>query len=89
MSDFKEFLIGELKKTSKTFSSDFLAEVSEKIKQLRKKRGLTQKQLSELTGITQNRISQIESGNANITLLTVEHIFSVLGVKIHLMEDEK
>lgn len=50
------------------------------IKEIRKKRGLTQKQLSELTGLKQNTISNHENGNRSIDELDI-HIYSkALGV---------
>ena len=50
------------------------------IKEIRKRKGLTQKQLSELTGLKQNTISNHENGNRSIDEVDI-HIYSnALGV---------
>lgn len=56
-----------------------------KIKELRKEKGLTQTQLAELAGTGQNRISQYESGDLpveNMTIGQAKKIADALGVKI-------
>ena len=50
------------------------------IKEIRKKRGLTQKQLSELTGLKQNTISNHENGNRSIDEVDILVYSSALGV---------
>lgn len=56
-----------------------------KIKELRKEKGLTQTQLAELAGTGQNRISQYESGDLpveNMTIGQAKKIADALGVKL-------
>ncbi len=45
---------------------------SDRIRELRKARGLTQKQVSTLTGISQNYVSRLEVGRSVPTLRTLE-----------------
>ena len=56
-----------------------------KIKELRKEKGLTQTQLAELAGTGQSRISQYESGDMpveNMTIGQAKKIADALGVKL-------
>ena len=50
----------------------------------RKESGLTQQQLSDRTGITQADISRLESGNANPSLRTLQHLAEGLGMKLRV-----
>lgn len=53
-----------------------------KIKELRKRKGLTQEQLAELIDMEQNSISVIESGRKFPTLGTLEKIAQILEVNL-------
>lgn len=53
-----------------------------KIKELRKRKGLTQEQLAELIDMEQNSISVIESGRNFPTLGTLEKIAQILDVNL-------
>ena len=53
-----------------------------KIKELRKRKGLTQEQLAELIDVEQNSISVIESGRNFPTLGTLEKIAQILEVNL-------
>lgn len=50
------------------------------IREIRKRRGLTQKQLSELTGLKQNTISNHENGNRSIDEIDIHVYSNALGV---------
>ena len=54
------------------------------IKEVRKSKGLTQKELGEQLGIGESRISKYESGKQNPTLATLQKIADTLNVKIKL-----
>ena len=88
MTDFQSFLESELDKTKPVFNSELQIEVGNKIKELRLKFNMSQSELSKLCGIPQSKISQIENGSINITLRTIETIFSVLGYKAHIVEEK-
>ena len=53
-----------------------------RIKELRKQKGLTQKQLGELCGMYESQIRKYENGNANHKIETLQKIADALGVPI-------
>lgn len=67
-------------KGSDTMSSDFLKLVGERIRTLRKEKGYTQESLSEKSRIHVTYISDIERGERNISMETLEKVISALGV---------
>lgn len=56
--------------------------IAGKIKKLRKKRGLTQKELSKLCGISPNCISEFESAKHKPGIITLIKMANVIGVSI-------
>ena len=60
----------------------------ERVKALRKKRGLSQEQLGAMVGFSQSKISKIENGNCD-SLSDLKLIARALGVKLEeLVKDE-
>ena len=57
--------------------------IGKRIKELRKKRGLSQEQLAELVGIEQNTLSYIETGANFCSAETLEKLIDALGVMPH------
>ena len=57
----------------------------EKIKEIRKKRGLTQKQLGDLCGMADSAIRRYENGRANPKLETIKKIATALDVSIDVL----
>ena len=55
-----------------------------KLKEQRKKRGLTQEELAEKIGTKKTYISRIENGKADIQLGTLFRIFEGLGKRVSL-----
>ena len=53
-----------------------------RIREIMKKRGITQKDLSQLTGIPQNDISKIINDRKDIYLTTAQKIARAVGVKV-------
>ncbi len=51
---------------------------------LRRERGLTQRQLAHKTGVNQSEISRIEGGNANPTLSTIAVLAGTLDAEFSL-----
>ena len=88
MSDFQRFLVSELDKTKPVFNNELMIEIGNKIKQLRVQKDISQLELSKMSGVPQSKISRIENGSMNITLKTLENIFSVLGYKIHVVAEK-
>ncbi len=56
--------------------------LGEKLRALRKKRGLTQSQLGELIGVKKATISKLEKGVHNATLATIRKAFAALRAKV-------
>nr|WP_130611470.1 helix-turn-helix domain-containing protein [Cohnella abietis] len=61
-------------------SSDFLKQVGERIRSLRKEKGLTQEALAEKASIHYSYISGIKHADRNISLETLEKIIDALNV---------
>ena len=56
----------------------------DKIKEIRKNKGLTQVQLARKAHLSQQTISFIEQGYVNISIKNLKKITDALGVKIHI-----
>jgi transcriptional regulator with XRE-family HTH domain len=56
--------------------------VSEKLRTIRKKNGLTQAELARRVGVSRSYINKIENGEAKPSLALLERIASILGVSI-------
>src|SRR6187551_2520671 len=52
------------------------------IKQVRRKRNLTQEQLRKLIGVQKAQISKLENNTTNVTLETILKVFTALKAKI-------
>jgi len=61
---------------------NILCVFGEKIKTLRKTRGLTQEQLAALSGLSIQYIGEIERGKRNPSLTSVENLATALGLSI-------
>ena len=58
--------------------------LGEKLKEERKKSGLTQEQLAAKIGTKKSYISRIENGHADVQLSTLFRIFAGLGKRVSL-----
>jgi transcriptional regulator with XRE-family HTH domain len=67
-------------KGSELMSIDLLKLVGERVRTLRKEKGYTQDQLAEIAQIHNRYISDIERGERNITLETLEKVITALNV---------
>ena len=63
--------------------------MGEFISQLRKEKGMTQKELSEVTKIYQADISKIERGLANPSVSTLQRLEDGLNMKLVIKFEEK
>lgn len=61
--------------------------IGEKIKEVRKRQGLTQRELAEKMGTTQQNLAQYESGKRYPKLVTIEKIASALKVPLNTLLD--
>jgi transcriptional regulator with XRE-family HTH domain len=64
------------------FVSDVVKRVGERIRQLRKDKGLSQEQLAELSGLHTNYVGQAERGEKNLTIATLQKVVGGLGVSL-------
>jgi repressor LexA len=64
--------------------------VNEKIRQLREKLGITQKELAQKVGVDQTTISYYEAGKRSITVDMLQKIADALGVDVrYFFEDQE
>lgn len=54
--------------------------IGQNIKEIRKSKGMTQKQLGDLLGVTQAAIGQFENDKSNLTIETVNKIAAALNI---------
>lgn len=67
-----------------------MTNLSVNLKNLRIKKGISQKELATAIGVSHPRISELEKGDANPTLRTIEAIADYFGVRIsRLLEESK
>ena len=79
----KNIQINGVNKDAKSIDELCLA-VGNKIKLIRKQKGLTQKQLAEKMKVSQQLISRMESGRDNVSLITIKRLVSSLGGAISI-----
>ncbi|WP_035200970.1 helix-turn-helix domain-containing protein [Agrobacterium tumefaciens] len=60
----------------------FLVEFGERVRALRKSRGLSQEQLAHACGLDRTYVGGIERGERNITIIKIRLIASALNVPI-------
>ena len=66
------------------FENELKADIlAHRLKELRKKKHLTQSQLAEKLGMEKGQISKIENGKFNLTLSTINKIATALGAKVN------
>ena len=85
--DFQKYLDKQLKDSEfkkERDSSEVERELIKSLIEARNRGHITQKQLSELTGIAQSDISQIETGNANPTISTLNRLAEGLNTKLKI-----
>ncbi len=67
-------------------STNYIAELSERIRGLRAARGMTRKQLSHHSSISERYLAQLEAGNANPSVALLWRVAAALGVDFnHLL----
>jgi transcriptional regulator with XRE-family HTH domain len=70
-----------------SYMSEISQRVGQRIRILRKGKGLSQEQLSELVGLTKNYMGLLERGRRNPSLETLQQIAYVLNVPIKYLFD--
>jgi len=62
--------------------SDIRARFGARLRQLRKKKGVTQVELADYLGLRRTYISDLERGKRNVSLLTLEVIARGFGLSV-------
>ena len=60
----------------------FVAEVGERVRKARLRKGVTRKRLSELSLVSQRYLAQLESGDGNISLALLHRVASALDAEV-------
>ncbi|MCF8416943.1 MAG: helix-turn-helix transcriptional regulator [Crocinitomicaceae bacterium] len=66
---------------------EFLEKLGQRIAQLRKEKGWTQKEFSEKLGIQRTALARIEVGNVNTTIISLKTIADALSISINYLFD--
>ena len=61
-----------------------LAKIGKFLQELRKEKGLTQKDLGKLCGLPQSSIARIENGTYSPSISTVTKVLSALGKRLYV-----
>ena len=61
---------------------DILIQIGNKIKEIRKAKGITQDQLAERTGLNRVHLYRLENGKQSMTLRTLKLIADTLEVRV-------
>jgi transcriptional regulator with XRE-family HTH domain len=56
--------------------------VADRIKKIRKAKGITQEQLAELAGLNRTHLYRLESGKQSMTLRTLKLVADALNVRV-------
>ena len=60
--------------------SDVLVRFGQRLRQVRKKKHISQEKLADLAGLHRTYVSSVERGERNISLLNIEKLAQALGV---------
>lgn len=70
------------------WENPLLIKFGKKVREERRKRGLTQEELGKIAGMHRTYIGAVERGEKNLTLTNLQRIAKVLNVKtVELLED--
>lgn len=62
--------------------NDVRARLGQRLRSLRKKRGLTQAELADVLGLDRSYLAEIEEGKRNVCLMNLEVIADGLGLTL-------
>ncbi len=62
--------------------SDIQTRFGNRVREVRKQKGISQERLAELTGLHRTYVSSVERGERNISLLNIERLAEALEVKM-------
>lgn len=61
-----------------------MAEISEKLKEMREQSGLRQEQIARFLGVTQTYVSKVKSGERNLTVDQLGKLVSLYGCSLEM-----
>jgi transcriptional regulator with XRE-family HTH domain len=68
--------------------SDVTVRFGNRLREVRKGKGMTQEKLAETASLSRNYVNDVERGRRNVTIMTVESLAQALGVRMaDLMPD--
>lgn len=62
--------------------SDVFVRFGQKLRKVRKEKGVSQEKLADLAGLHRTYVSSVERGERNISLLNIEKLADALGVTL-------
>lgn len=71
--------------TGETFQGDdaeFLAQLGERVRTLRARRGMTRKILARDSGVSERFLAQLENGQGNISIVKLRHVAHAMGLPV-------
>lgn len=94
LKQYKEEKLGKLGTEKRdSYEAELKMEIiQDMIREIRKKRHLSQEELGDLVGVKKSQISKLEKGYENATVSTLSKVFKALNAKIKIsveLEDEK
>ncbi|MEZ0611980.1 helix-turn-helix domain-containing protein [Fibrella sp. WM1] len=63
---------------------DIRQQVGEMIREARRSKGLTQKEVADVLNVSEGTYSRYESGQANLSLLTINKIVKAIGLNLKM-----
>lgn len=69
--------------------SDIKSQLGQRVRELRKSKGLSQEQLAHLSGLSRQYITDVERGARNIAIVNVEKIAKALEIPLSKLFDFK
>lgn len=79
----KRVATGRIETNADYHAADYMAQIGERVKSIRARRGMTRKLLSTHSGISERYLSQVESGQANISVALLWRIAQAVHVEVH------
>ena len=60
----------------------FLAELGQRVRQMRALRGMSRKELSRVSGLSERYIAQLESGRGNVSIILLRRVSAAMGTRL-------
>ncbi|WP_404367339.1 helix-turn-helix transcriptional regulator [Marinobacter sp.] len=74
--------MGSTKNRKGAAAQDYTAEIGERVRAIRARRGMPRKELSNQSGISERYLAEVESGKANISIVLLQGLAAAMGVPL-------